>query len=360
LTWKSDAESTATVSQNGVVTAVAPGTAKITASSEDGLSCSCEVTVLAEAVTPTPTDSPTPTPTEIPQAESISLNKTTLSMKAGASDKLVATVLPADAADTTVTWKSGNTKVVKVGKTGKVVAVAAGTAKIRAMTANGRKAFCTVTVKDAESITLNAKSKALYVGLTFQLKATVTPSGTAVTWKSSNTKVAKVSTKGLVTAVRSGTCKISATTKGGKTATCTITVKQKYVYELEKDGVYRYLTSTSTIKKLAKQGWTYKKAFRAAGKSTKPVYQIYDKSTKRFRYTTDKSLAVKAKKSGNQVGIAFYGSEAKSIPVYELAKKSGKTTLYYYTTNKTMVAAMKKEGWTNKGIAWYAELKSLS
>ena len=206
---------------------------------------------------------------------------------------------------------------------------------------------------------LNLTKKSLNVGLTVQLKATVAPTGTEVTWKSSNTKVAKVSKKGLVTAVRCGKCKITATTKGGKTAACTITVKQKYVYELEKNGVYRYLVNTKTIKQLAKEGWTYTKVFRAAGKSTKPVYWIYNKSTKRYRYTTDKALAVKEKKAGNKAGVAFYGSETTSIPVYELVK-SGKRPTYYYTTNKTKVTALKNEGWTYKGKAWYAELKTLS
>ncbi|MGX8704372.1 MAG: hypothetical protein ACSW8H_07980 [bacterium] len=46
------------------------------------------------------------------------------------------------------------------------------------------------------------------------------------------------------------------------------------------------------------------------------------------------------------------------MPVYELCKE-GKRPTYYYTTNKTLVKARKKEGWTFKGIGWYAELKTL-
>ena len=314
---------------------------------------------------PTPTEAPLPTPTEVPivSADSISLNKTTLSMKPGDRFTLVATVLPENATDKTVTWKSGATGVVKVSKNGILTAVGAGTATIRAMTSNGVKAYCKVTVAadKVTKVTLNKTSASTKVGLTVQLTANTAPagaSGSEITWKSANTKIAKVNSKGLVTAVRSGTTKITATAASGASATCTVKVAQLYVYECQKDGVYRYTTSTSTIKELNKQGWSYKTAFRAAGKSNNPVYSIYYKTTKRYRYTTVKSIATAAKKAGNKVSLAFYGSATTSIPVYELCKE-GKRPTYYYTTNKTLVKTMKKKGWTYKGIGWYAELKTL-
>ena len=87
-------------------------------------------------------------------------------------------------------------------------------------------------------ITLNKTKASLSVTLTKKgtvtLKATVTPAdalNTAVTWKSSNTKVAKVSKTGKVTAVGYGTCKITATAKDGSKvkATCTVTVTENEV-----------------------------------------------------------------------------------------------------------------------------------
>ena len=206
------------------------------------------------------------------------------------------------------------------------------------------------------------KSKALNVGLTVQLKATVLPSNaseTSVTWSSSNPQVATVSAKGLVTAVRCGTCEITATTKNGKKASATITVKQKYVYQCEKNGVYRYTTNKTVIRQLIAEGWTYKKVFRAAGSSKNPVYWIYNKTTKRYQYTTDRSYALKMKKAGNKAGLAFYASDATDVPVYELCL-AGKRPTYFYTTNRATALAMKKAGWTYKGIAWYAERKTLS
>ena len=299
---------------------------------------------------------------EVIEVESIKLDRTSVTLKPGEIDKLTATVLPSNAVDATVSWKSGNTAVVKVGSTGKIKGIAPGTAKVRAMTPNGTKMFCTVTVKNSEvtKVTLNKTSASTNVGLTLQLTATVTPSdaeNTAITWKSSNTKVAKVSAAGLVTAVRAGSCSITATAANGVQAACNVKVAEKYAYELSKDGVYRFLSNTTTIKKLKNAGWSYKKAFRVAGKSTIPVYEIYDKTTKRYRYTANKTDAVAAKKAGSTVSTAFYACKTQTTPVYEICGKDGKR--YYYTTKKSTVTAQKKKGWTYKGIAWYAELAAI-
>ena len=369
LTWSSSAPDIVYVSQIGIVLAVTPGTATVTATAPDGLNCKCVVIVKDDSYTPTPTPTVmptvTPTPTTQPEVESITLNVSTKTLKVGQIYQLVATTLPTDAANAEVTWKSGATGIVKVGSSsGKIKGIAPGTATIRAMTANGVKAYCKVTVvaSGVTKVTLDKTTATTYVGQTVQLKASCTPASgvdTTLTWTSSNAKVAKVSAKGLVTGVRSGTAKITATAKSGKSATCTITVGQKYVYQCEKNGVYRYEVKASTIKSLKKAGWTYKKVFRCAGKSKSPVYWIYNKTTKRYQYTMNKSTAVAAKKKGNTAGIAFYGSDTKSIPVYELCKE-GKKPTYFYTTNKTQVKNLKNKGWKYKGIACYAELKPLA
>lgn len=83
-----------------------------------------------------------------------------------------------------------------------------------------------------KSITLNAKSKSLTVGKTYQLKVKqVKPSkaSKSVTWKSSNKKIATVSKKGKVTAKKPGTVKITATSKSNKKvkAVCKIKVYAK-------------------------------------------------------------------------------------------------------------------------------------
>lgn len=84
----------------------------------------------------------------------------------------------------------------------------------------------------AKNVVMNRKSASIYKGSTLKLSATVSPSNTTnkkVTWRSSNTKVAKVSASGIVTGVGAGTAKITAyTTDGTKiAASCTVTVKNK-------------------------------------------------------------------------------------------------------------------------------------
>lgn len=77
----------------------------------------------------------------------VSLNKTTDSIIVGANDTLIATVVPANATNTQVTWSSSNPGVATVSSSGKVVGVAAGTSTITATTVDGEKtATCTVTV----------------------------------------------------------------------------------------------------------------------------------------------------------------------------------------------------------------------
>ena len=77
-------------------------------------------------------------------ATGISLNKSTLELTVGESETLVATVTPADTTDT-VTWDTGRSDIATVDSTGKVTAVAPGTAVIAAR-AGEKSAFCTVTV----------------------------------------------------------------------------------------------------------------------------------------------------------------------------------------------------------------------
>lgn len=78
-----------------------------------------------------------------------------------------------------------------------------------------------------DSITLNATSKTLKKGETFQLVATVLPataSDKTVTYTYSDGTVANVTAEGLVTAIAAGTCTVTAKTANGKSATCEITV----------------------------------------------------------------------------------------------------------------------------------------
>ena len=171
----------------------------------------------------------------------IILNRTNASLVKGKTLQLTAKVAPENATNRAVNWASSNTKIATVDSAGKVTAKAAGTVTITctAQADSGKKATCKVTVTEPKppvkptvkvtKVTLNKKTATLSPKETLTLKATVTPTNATnkgVTWKSSNTKIATVSSTGKVTAKAAGTVTITCTAKdgSGKKATCKITV----------------------------------------------------------------------------------------------------------------------------------------
>lgn len=118
--WKSSSKSVATVNERGMVTALKHGTAKITAT-VDGVSATCYITV---------------------NQPSVSLNKTSLSLKKGKSEELKAYVSSGNYPQ----WRSSNTSVATVSN-GTITARSKGKATIYA-TEDGMKAKCSVVVTD--------------------------------------------------------------------------------------------------------------------------------------------------------------------------------------------------------------------
>ena len=138
-------------------------------------------------------------------------------------------------ASKSVTYKSSNKKIATVSSKGTVTGKKKGTVKITATSKKNKKVKSTIkiTVKDlkASSVTMSKKTTAIASGKTTTLKATVKGStgfyNQGVTWKSSNTKVATVTSKGVVKGIAAGQATITATEKGGsKKATCLITVTE--------------------------------------------------------------------------------------------------------------------------------------
>lgn len=202
--WTTSNKSVATVKADGnkvVVTAKKPGKAVITCTSTDGgnVTATCNVTVKTHV-------------------SSVELNKTKVTIFTRKTVKLTAKVLPKSAENRKVTWKSSNTKVATVDEKGVVTGVGAGNATISCIAQDNKlTAKCTVTVKkpvDVVFIDTNVSSKTMKKGTTYQLKAEFTPEDatfTDVNWKSDNTKVATVNSKGVVTAKKPGTAYITCT-----------------------------------------------------------------------------------------------------------------------------------------------------
>ena len=219
VTWASSDEAVATVDANGKVTGVKAGEATITVTTEDGgKTATCKVTVSDKEINVT----------------GVTLNKASVELNVGASETLTATIAPADATNKNVTWASSDAAVATVDANGKVTGVKAGTATITVTTEDGGKtATCQVTVKAntvaVTGVTLNKSTLTLKVGASETLTATIAPADASnknVTWASSDAAVATVDASGKVTGVAKGTATITVTTEdGGKTATCTVTVK---------------------------------------------------------------------------------------------------------------------------------------
>ena len=225
VTWSSGNNEVATVSQEGLVTAVGVGTADITVKANDGseVLATCKVTVTPKLVT------------------SITLGDEKLTIVRTHTKQLAVTVLPEDADDRSVVWSSGNEEVATVDETGLVTALKVGEASITATANDGSRvsATCVVTVtpKLAESISLNETELTLERTATAQLTATVLPETAddrSVTWSSGSTAVAKVDEYGMVTAVGLGETVITAITDDGTdlTATCFVKVTPKLVKSL--------------------------------------------------------------------------------------------------------------------------------
>lgn len=147
---------------------------------------------------------------------SISVSPSSASLYVGQTKQLSASVSPSG----TASWSTSNSSVATVSSSGLVTAKGSGTATITA-TANGKSASCTVTVSNP-TLTLTPTSASIFVGQTQQLTAKPSPSGT-VTWTTSSSDVATVSSSGLVTAVAEGTATITASCNGvSKTSEITV------------------------------------------------------------------------------------------------------------------------------------------
>jgi uncharacterized protein YjdB len=213
LTWSSNAEAIATVNNDGEVTAVAVGSATITATANNGVQGACVVTVSTVEVT------------------AVTLQPT-LSLNNGGTFTLTATVEPDNATDKSVTWSSNAEAIATVNNDGEVTAVDVGSATIT-VTSNAdatKKATCVVTVNPVAvtGVSLNKTTITLETGNKETLIAAVAPDNAtdkSVTWSSNATNMATVDNNGEVTAVATGSATITVTTTdGSKTATCAVTV----------------------------------------------------------------------------------------------------------------------------------------
>ncbi len=240
--WKSSNTNIATVDENGTVTAVGSGTCKITATTKDGYNSvgTCEVIVDIKT-------------------EDISMDKTSYIFSKAGSVKLTATVSPKES-NKNLKWSSSDEKVAKVNNDGTVTAVGSGTCKITATTVDGTNLSVSCNIKvdiKAEKISLNKTSYTFNEPRALELTATVQPKEASknLKWTSSDEKVAKVTTGGVVVPVGKGSCKITVETTDGTnlSAGCSITSNITYIRgDITRDGKVDMEDVYTAVKRLAR------------------------------------------------------------------------------------------------------------
>ncbi len=241
LTYTSNKKSVAKVDKQGKIKAKGYGTAKITIRSADK---KAKATVTVKV--------PKKTVTKVKVAP------TSKTITVGGTFRLNPTVSPSNASVKDIFYESSNKKIATVDQKGKVKGVKKGTAIIKVTTLDGKKtASCKVTVQEKKApvkdilvteVVVTPTKIVLTEGETKALTVLVKPDNASnknVTWKSSNSEIAKVDSDGVVTAVREGSAEISATAAdgSGKKAVCAVTVSRapledpyKLVWEDNFDG----------------------------------------------------------------------------------------------------------------------------
>lgn len=215
--WSSSDTAVATVDANGKVTAVDGGTCTISCQAIDGSNAkaACAVTV-AVPVT------------------SVELNAHSLKFLVGKSAPFYPKVNPTNATTSAVKFTSSDERIAKVGANNMLIAVGPGTCIITCTSTDGTEKYdtCKIIVSQpATKISINKSTASVDVNKTVSLSGTASPSNVtngSISWKSSNTSIATVSSSGVVTGKKAGTATITCSTSDGTnlSASCKVTVKE--------------------------------------------------------------------------------------------------------------------------------------
>jgi uncharacterized protein YjdB len=252
--WATSNSDIATVTQKGKVTGRKLGNVTITATALDGseVEAFCEVQI-------------------VNPVESVTLNKTTISLLVGQTKKLKATVKPADASLKSARWTSSDPSVAIVDEDGEVIAIKAGSTTItsEASDNSGKKALCYVTVYDRVSstgITLQDKTIVMLPGEEKIVQMVLIPTASTddTTWSSDNTSVARVDKEtGKITARATGVAYITVMTDSGKTAQVEVIVIGLNVTDITLEEYSNYSTQLQVEGATGRVTWSIDNALVA-------------------------------------------------------------------------------------------------
>lgn len=238
------------------------------------------------------------------QAESITLNVSSLSIKQDAAAYLQVTeILPADTADKTITYESSNPSIATVDADGKITGIAAGNAVISAKVGEIQES-CQVTILPY-TVAFQAAQYDVRATKKVTVKVQLEPGDKVKKYTSSNTKIATVTSKGVVKGKKAGTVKITVETVKGAKAACKVKVSPKTVKTKK--------ITVNKSKVVLKKGATFKiKVTISPSTSTEPA--TYQSSDKKVASVNSKGV-IKGKRKGNCIITVKSGSKTKRILV---------------------------------------------
>ena len=293
----------ATVDNNGVVTGVKEGDVMIICvAAELGApgAISCNIHVV---------------PTIIPP-EDFEIEPQKQEVRVGDNFKIISHFIPEETSNKVVAYVPEDPEIVKVDEDGVVTGLKEGVTYIECTSAAlGKTKICFVTVTPAAKFSLSPSTRTIVKGRSFTLKKVVSPANinTASTWKSSNTKIATVSSSGRVTAQKVGNCTITCTlTQTGLKATCQVkVVNLKTTLKLNKSSIRINVGQTYKLIKTVKTN---------------------DETVPKVKFTSrNKKIATVGKTSGK-----VKGKKVGSTVV------TAKTTDAYHATAKCRVVVIKR------------------
>lgn len=340
VTFKSSDKTVAKVSSSGVVTAVKPGSVEITVTTNDGgFTAKTSIQVIP-----------------VVKSTKVTLSAAKKSVQIGSTYTLYATITPSDTTDKSVSWISSDTKIATVSSKGVVKAKAKGVATITCVTKDtGKVAKCEINVVNvgATNVTLSKTSYTLAPSQTFTLKPIISPSNTTVktvTWKSSNTSVATVNSKGVVKGVKAGTATITCTTlSNNRTATCKITVKNASVQSVKLSTTSISTTANKSITLKATVSPSYATDKRVIWLSSNPAVATVSTSGVIKTVAPGKTVITCQSVSGKKTATCTVTVNKISVSSIKLSYSSMSLE---QGTSKTLKATVAPSNASNKGVTY--------
>lgn len=285
-------------------------------------------------------------------ATGITVDKTATTIVKGATDKLTATLVPADA-NGTITWSTSDSSVATVSSDGTVTAVKNGTATVTAKCGDLSAQTKVTVINPLKAITITGTTHSIKKGQTTQLGLTYDPADTTddktVAWSSSDSTVASVDNNGIVTAVKPGSAVITAKV-GNYQATCAVTV----------DAPLKEIVPEKAIIDMVKKQ-TANIAYSVVPADTTDSKDVTYTSSDETVATVNSDGKVTAKKAG-QATVTITGANGikatvtvnvSEIPVNEVVL-SAQDEIIEAGAKKAITATLKPENNTddNQGVTW--------